>query len=170
MKSLISIRGAALTGALTLSHVDAALAASGGESTRLHLGTVASASHSSGGVGSSLVRTIVGLFVVIVVIYGISWLLRQHKGSKERASGSGLAPVATLPLGTGRSVSLVRVGRELHLIGVAEHGITPIRTYTEKEALSLGLELDPEHAAQLDGVAPPLVRAVEVVRRMTERA
>ena len=29
--------------------------------------------------------------------------------------------------------------RELVLVGVAEHGVTPIRTYTEEEALELGL-------------------------------
>ena len=171
MKSPTLIRGAALTGALTLSHAVAALAASGGESTPLHLGTAkTSAVHSSGGIGSSLVRTIVGLFIVIAVIYGISWLMRQRKGGKNRASGSGLAPVASLPLGTGRSVALVRVGRDLVLLGVAEHGVTALRTYTEKEALSSGLDLDPEPAGEPDAGPPPLARAVDAMRRMTERA
>ena len=104
------------------------------------------------------------------MIYGISWILRQHKGSKSRASGNGLAPVASLPLGTGRSVALVRVGRELVLLGVAEHGVTAIRSYTEKEALANGLDLDPDEGTEVEPVAPPMVRAVEAVRRMTERS
>ena len=120
--------------------------------------------------GSTLIRTIVGLFIVIAVIDGISWLLRQRNQSRNQATGSGLATVASLPLGAGRSVALVRVGRELVLLGVAEHGVTAIRNYTEKEALTNGFELDPDQGDDPDGVAPPLVRAIDVVRRMTERA
>ena len=177
MKSLTLIRGVALTAALTLSHTVAALAASGaestpaslGERTPLHLGRGTGAVQPSGGAGSSLIRTIVGLFIVIAVIYGISWLLRQRQGGKNRASGNGLSAVATMPLGTGRSLALVRVGRELHLLGVAEHGVTTIRTYTEKEALTHGLELDPDQGDEPRGPPPPLGRAIDAIRRMTER-
>jgi flagellar protein FliO/FliZ len=175
MKSQTLIRGAAIAGALTLSHATVALAAGAGESTRLHLSApVGSARHAAGGggIGSSLVRTIVGLFIVIAVIYGISWLLRQRKGAGGRASGSGLATVASLPLGSGRSVALVRVGRELVLLGVAEHGVTAIRSYTEKEALLNGLELPVDEADNADFDAsgsPPFARAVDAMRRMTER-
>ena len=169
MKSLTLIRGVALTAALTLSHTVAALAASGaestpaslGERTPLHLGRGTGAVQPSGGAGSSLIRTIVGLFIVIAVIYGISWLLRQRQGGKNRASGNGLSAVATMPL--------VRVGRELHLLGVAEHGVTTIRTYTEKEALTHGLELDPDQGDEPSGPPPPLGRAIDAIRRMTER-
>jgi flagellar protein FliO/FliZ len=48
-----------------------------------------------------------------------------------------------MPLGPGRSVHLIRAGRELVLVGSAEHGIVPIRTYTEDEAQALGLLADP---------------------------
>jgi flagellar protein FliO/FliZ len=44
-----------------------------------------------------------------------------------------------MPLGPNRSVHLIRAGRELVLVGSAEHGIVPIRTYSEDEARSLGL-------------------------------
>jgi flagellar protein FliO/FliZ len=44
-----------------------------------------------------------------------------------------------MPLGPNRSVHLIRAGRELVLVGSAEHGIVPIRTYTEDEARDLGL-------------------------------
>jgi len=97
-------------------------------------------SSSHGGGGSSFVRTIVGLAIVIGVIYGIAWVLRQRKAHRlERMSGAGLASVASLPLGQKGSVHLVRAGRELVLVGVGEHGVTPIRTYTEADAFAAGL-------------------------------
>ena len=90
--------------------------------------------------GGSLVRTIVGLAIVIGVIYGVAWVLRQVKASREpRATGAGLAALASIPLGPNRSVHLVRAGRDLVLLGVAEHGVVPIRTYSEDEALAAGL-------------------------------
>ena len=90
--------------------------------------------------GGSLVRTFVGLAIVVAVIYGLYWILRQVKsGREERATGAGLESRAVVPLGPGRSLHLVQAGRELVLVGVADHGITPIRTYTEAEAEALGL-------------------------------
>src|SRR5687768_15012481 len=50
--------------------------------------------------GGSLVRTFVGLAVVVGVIYGLYWVLRQVKSSREeRAVGTGLASQAVVPLG-----------------------------------------------------------------------
>jgi flagellar protein FliO/FliZ len=100
--------------------------------------------------GGSLVRTIVGLAVVIGVIYGLYWILKQVKSSREeKASGTGLTALATLPLGAQRSLQLVRAGRELHLVGVSEHGVTPVRTYSEEEADAAGLlDLEPEYEAE----------------------
>lgn len=93
-----------------------------------------------GGGGGSLVRTIVGLAIVIGVIYGVAWVLRQVKASRQpRATGSGLAALASVPLANGRSVHLVRAGTDLVLLGVAEQGVVPIRTYTEAEARDAGL-------------------------------
>jgi flagellar protein FliO/FliZ len=90
--------------------------------------------------GGSIVRTIVGLAVVIGVIYGLTWILRQVKANKSgSAKGAGLETIATLPLGGNRSLHLVRAGEEIVLVGSGEHGVTPIRTYTEAEARSLGL-------------------------------
>src|SRR5205085_5082585 len=36
-------------------------------------------------------------------------------------------------------VHLVRAGRDLVLLGVAEHGVVPIRMYSEEEAFTAGL-------------------------------
>ncbi len=85
-------------------------------------------------------RTIVGLAIVIGVIYGLYWVLKQVKASREeKASGVGLETLATLPLGQNRAMHLVRAGDEVVLIGVGEAGVTPIRTYGENEARALGL-------------------------------
>jgi flagellar protein FliO/FliZ len=92
------------------------------------------------GGGGSIVRTIVGLAIVIGVIYGVAWVLRQVKASRQpRATGTGLAALASVPLGSGRAVHLVRAGTDLVLLGVAEQGVVPIRTYTEEEARAAGL-------------------------------
>ena len=132
---------AAVIGCLLLA--PAALAAAGGESTPLNLPSSDSGAKTAPSVGpggGSIVRTIVGLAVVIGVIYGLHWVLKQVKASKQTsASGSGLEELATLPLGTNRALHLVRAGGELVLVGVGEAGVTPIRTYSEDEARALGL-------------------------------
>ena len=118
-----------------------ALAATGtGENTPLRLpADTGVKAHTSSGSGS-LVRTFVGLAIVLGVIYGIAWVLKQVKRSKEdRGQGTSLETTAVVALGPNRSLHLVRAGRELVLVGVAEHGVTPIRTYSEDEALELGL-------------------------------
>jgi flagellar protein FliO/FliZ len=115
----------------------------GSENTRLDLSSGASTAHTSSGGGPSLTRTIVGLLIVIAVIWGLTWILRQVKSGREtRSAGSGLSSVATLPLGSGRTLHLVRAGREYLLVGSAEHGVVPIHRYTEQQARELGL-LDP---------------------------
>jgi flagellar protein FliO/FliZ len=120
-----------------------------------HLGT-------SGADGTgSLARTFLGLAVVVGVIYGLYWVLKQVKKSREEnASGTGLSTEAVVPLGPNRSLHLVRAGRELVLVGVAEQGVVPIRTYTEEEAISVGLignEPDPDLGTPSGPQTPPIV-------------
>jgi flagellar protein FliO/FliZ len=116
-----------------------------GENTKLNLPSTdaGSTEHVSGGGGGSLVRTFVGLAVVVAVIYGLYWILRQVKaGREERTVGQGLETQATVALGPNRSLHLVRAGNELVLVGVADHAVTRIRTYTEEEARAAGLLRD----------------------------
>ena len=141
--------GAAVLGCLLLAP---AAYAAGGEDTPLNLpadSTTAKASRSGGPGGGSIVRTIVGLAVVIGVIYGLTWVLKQVKQAKnDSASGSGLQTLASLPLGTNRTLHLVRAGDEIVLLGSGEGGVTPIRTYSEHEARAAGL-LDEEDGYDL---------------------
>jgi flagellar biogenesis protein FliO len=110
------------------------------ESTPLGIGTLKPTTHTSSGGGSSIIRTLLGLIIVIGSIYGVAWILRRVKRSREaQATGNGLASVATLPLGPGRSLHLVRAGTDVILVGASEHGVTPIRSYTEEEALANGV-------------------------------
>ena len=145
-----------------------ALAASSGENTPLNLPSDGGAKHSTGvSGGGSLVRTFVGLAIVLAVIYGVAWVLKQVKSSKEeRHRGSGLESTAVVPLGPNRALHLVRAGRELVLVGVAEHGVTPIRTYTEEEALELGLIGEDD---DLDGGGAPRAGAVRWLDRLRDR-
>jgi flagellar protein FliO/FliZ len=117
---------------------DAFAARTYGENTPLNLDRQKPVQAATSG-GGSLVRTFVGLAIVLAVIYGLYWLLKQVKASREeRASGNGLTTIATLPLGPNRSLHMIQSGREVVLIGVAEHGVTPIRTWTEAEARDAG--------------------------------
>jgi flagellar protein FliO/FliZ len=192
MKSLTIIRGVALAGALTLTHAATAFAAethttsttkaapiqsaaqlaqASGENTPLNVSHTAASHAASSGGGASIVRTIVGLFIVIAVIYGIAWIMKQAKKSKVRPTGHGLSQVANLPLGSGRSVAVVRAGREILVVGVAENGVTPIRSYSEAEAIALGIEVPSEESRNTDPVVEkPLGRVLDNLRRITARS
>jgi flagellar protein FliO/FliZ len=120
-----------------------------GENTPLATGTSTSgASHTSAG-GAGIVRTIVGLAIVIAVIWGLAWILRQVKSGRDpRVSATGLTSVAALTLGSGRSVHLVKAGNDYILLGAAEQGLAPIHRYTEQQAYEAGLLFDEEPEAR----------------------
>ncbi len=130
----------------------------GGENTPLNLAGSAGVSHPTSSGGASLVRTIVGLAIVIAVIWGLAWVMRQVKAGREGGhalqSSAELASVAALTLGSGRSVHLVRAGNDYVLLGATEHGVAPIHRYTEEQALDAGL-------LPLDGAVagPPVERS-----------
>ena len=131
-----------------------------------HLGT------SGAGGSGSLARTFLGLAVVVGVIYGLYWVLKQVKKSREEsAKGTGLQTEAVVPLGPNRSLHLVRAGRELVLVGVAEQGVVPIRTYTEEEAIAVGLigdEPEPADETPRGPTTPPIVAFQAKVRESLE--
>ncbi len=170
MKSHTLTRGVALFGALMLWPAADAAAAATGENTPLAPLGHTTATHVASG-GASIVRTIAGLFIVIAVIYGIAWILKQAKKGKNRPTGQGLSQVASLPLGSGRSVTVVRAGREVIVVGVAENGVTPLRTYSEEEALALGIDVpaaEESSAPEASDVSGG--RMLNTLRRMTVRS
>jgi flagellar protein FliO/FliZ len=169
MRPLHVILPAALAACLLAAPT--AFAAGGGEDTPLNLptdtGGAAEAAHTRAGGG--IVRTIVGLLVVLGVIYGLHWVLKQVKSSKEsKSAGQGLETLASLPLGTNRSLHLVRVGREIVLLGAGEHAVTPIRRYSEADAQALGL-LDgaPATLADLEPAADKPKNFIDALRAKT---
>jgi len=112
--------------------------ADSGEKQPLDLGGAATSAHAAG--GGSIARTIVGLAIVLAVIFGLRWVMKQYKAGREKkAHGTGLAQMATLPLGQNRSLHVVRAGREVLVVGSGDHGVTPVRSYSEEEARALGL-------------------------------
>lgn len=147
-----------------------------GESTPLNLPTddPQALDTTGGSGGGSLVRTFVGLAIVVAVIYGLAWVLRQVRSSREeRSHGHGLSTAAVVPLGPNRSLHLIRAGRELVLLGVAEHGVTPIRTYSQDEAARLGLGVEDDDASPAERPArpkpPTLTAFVDALRDRTAR-
>jgi flagellar protein FliO/FliZ len=148
---------AALTGAATaLLCLPAIALGANGENTSLGLDAAsADAAQSTGPGGSGVLRTIVGLVVVIAIIYAVTWVLKAvRRAREEQKSGTALDSLASLPLGPSRSLHLVRAGDVVVLLGVSEGGITPIRTYHEEEALALGLIAPEVPAAGLPSLLP----------------
>jgi flagellar protein FliO/FliZ len=113
---------------------------SSSESLPVNLGGSSSGAPHVGSSGGSIVRTIVGLAIVIAVIWGLSWILRQVKSGRDpHTSSAGLTSLAALTLSTGRSVHLVKAGNDYLLLGSAEQGVVPIHRYTEQQAREAGL-------------------------------
>jgi flagellar protein FliO/FliZ len=186
MMSLKLTRVSVLGGALLLAFAPAALGALGadpqttassattplaasGENTPLHLsGTTAT--HAASGSTSGLMRTVIGLLIVIALIYGVSWILKRVRRSGASASGNGLTQLASLPLGGGRSIALVRAGKEVVLVGVAEHGVTPIRTYTEAEVIAGGIDLPEDQYPDYEPTEDRALGLLQRLRRLTVRS
>lgn len=111
-----------------------------GENAPLNLSGSSTVGQMSSSGGPSLVRTIVGLAIVIAVIWGLTWIMRQVKAGRDpQVSTGGLASVGALTLSSGRTVHLVRAGSDYVLIGSGEHGLVPIHRYTEEQAREAGL-------------------------------
>jgi flagellar protein FliO/FliZ len=85
--------------------------------------------------GADVIRTIVGLAVVLGVIYGVYWLLKSSARAKSGRADDRIGVIATTPLAANRSLHLVRAGDELILVGATDHSITPLRVYTADEAI-----------------------------------
>jgi flagellar protein FliO/FliZ len=123
-----------------------------------------------GSAGADVIRTIVGLAVVLAVIYGVYWLLKTSARAKSGRPDERIGVIATTPLAPNRSLHLVRAGDELILVGATDHSITPLRVYTAEEALlvegiggDMPLALPPATPLRPNNL-------LEVLRKRTARA
>ena len=126
-------------------------------------------SGASGGAGA-LARMVVGLAIVLLVVYGVYWLLKKRyrgsAGAGAVADGR-LQIVATTALAGNRAVHLLRAGDELFLIGSSEQSVTGLRAWGPEEARRLETILAMPPPAQ--PVAPRTVGLLDGLRRMTVR-
>ena len=137
-------------------------------------GGAASAAPSVGSTSGMVVRTIVGLAIVLAVVYGLYWLLRSAAKARNSQSDERIAVVATTALAQGRTLHLVRSGDELILVGATEHSVTPLRVYSaaEAEQLELAVATQNQLPARAEGGRRPATfgEALELLRQRTVRA
>jgi len=126
---------------------------------------------STGSAGADVIRTIVGLAVVLAVIYGVYWLLKSAARAKAGRSDERIGVVATTPLAPNRSLHLVRAGDELILLGATDHSITPLRVYSGDEAALLEGSPQPGMPLALPPATPARPASfLEALRQRTARA
>ena len=131
-------------------------------------GTANGKAPSAGSAGADVIRTIVGLAVVLGVIYGVYWLLKSHARARSGRADERIGVIATTPLAPNRSL-LVRAGDELILVGATDHSITPLRVYTSEEAILV--EGGAGAPLQLPAATPSGRESfLEVLRKRTARA
>ncbi|MCK9247693.1 MAG: flagellar biosynthetic protein FliO [Solirubrobacteraceae bacterium] len=123
-----------------------------GEKTPIDLGDGVDAPPADVG-GGSIARVIAGLFVVVAVIYGVTWVLKRMKGAGTTGEGP-LRTVASVPLQGGGALHLVHVGDEVLLVGSGSDGATTLRGWDQAEALDLGL-INPDRPVTGDGDGGP---------------
>lgn len=114
-------------------------------------------------------RTILGLGFIIALVYGLKWLVKRKGGFGSVLAASDVLKLeASLALGPGRAIHVVRVGEDFMLIGASEHAIT--RLGRIDQVTTQRLERDIQSAA-VDSVpvisSPPTL--IERLRMITSR-
>lgn len=147
----------------------AAAAAPKGEDTPLGFDAGDAGAAHTGSSGGGIARVIGGLFIVIAVIYGVTWILKQTRRAKQQSVGVGMELVTSMPLGGGGALQLVRVGDEVLLVGSGANGATVLRRYDEDEARALELWPDPEPLDAADRPVTPLSPLARVLASVVDR-
>jgi flagellar protein FliO/FliZ len=126
---------------------------------------------SVGSAGADVIRTIVGLAVVLGVIYGVYWLLKSAARGKAGRGDERIGVIATTPLAPNRSLHLVRAGDELILVGATEQSITPLRVYTAEEAMIVEGGIGADAPLALPAVTSGRPESfIETLRKRTARS
>jgi flagellar protein FliO/FliZ len=117
----------------------------------------------------AIAKMVVGLGIVLVVIYGVYWLLKSTGRSKRKGvtADGRMTVVGTTVLSPGKSLHLVRVGDDIVLVGAAEHGVTRVHAWTGEDADRLEAAL----VTPIDGLADGGAGAklMDELRRRTVR-
>lgn len=89
----------------------------------------ASAPSEGGVVGKAATGLVLSLLAILVVAGGLAWAARKF-GMKRVLPGRGrhLTVIETVPLGFKRSVSLVRIGDQVLVVGQGEHDLSHLAT------------------------------------------
>ena len=78
-----------------------------------------------------MLGSLAALLLVIGLLAGLSFVLRRW--GRVQSAGPHLAVIETLPMGQGRSMSLVRAGKRLFLVGVTNQGISLVSEMGDHE-------------------------------------
>ncbi len=92
-------------------------------------GKASSVPEGSGVVGKAAVGLLISLAVIAVIAGGLAYAVRKL-GMRRVLPGRGhhLKVIETVPLGFKRSVSLVRIGDQVLVIGLGEHDLSHLAT------------------------------------------
>ena len=118
-------------------------------------------------------RTIVGLAIVIAVIWGLAWIMRQVKAGREAATRRvrpGLASVAALTLGSGAPCTSCAPATTTCCSAAPSTASPPIHRYTEEQARDAGLLAEPGRALEQPVRRSRLATVAGHLRRASARA
>lgn len=99
---------------------------------------------------TAVLRLLLGLALVLVLLFVSGRFLGQRLGL-PRGTGRHLAVLDLLPLGPGKGIFLVRVGKRQLVIGVSGDRITVLRELEEGDLTAEPLPLEASFPATLNG-------------------
>ncbi len=76
--------------------------------------------------GTSLVRLLLALGVVVALVYAVAWLLRRSGRHRVGSRGRLMEVVDVLPLGPRSRLVAVRIGGRTVVVGAGDHAVTPV--------------------------------------------
>lgn len=101
-----------------------------------------------GSFGGQFAQLVFGLLVVIVLIFGLAWLVRRMQQVGPR-SGKAIKLIASQALGPRDRLVLVQVGGEQILLGMTPGRITPLHVLKEPIPVTDSEPATPEFAQRL---------------------
>lgn len=118
-------------------------------------GTAAAPADGGGVVGKAAIGLLLSLLAIAVVAAGLAYAARKF-GMRRVLPGRGrhLTVIETVPLGFKRSVSLVRIGDQVLVVGQGEHDLSHLATLPASV-----LDEPPGKPTATEAVAAPIIPA-----------